>query len=158
MRWTDRDALHLAAGKLGGAIAELGLDAQQRSDLDDTRADPILGPPAARRAQRKGQIVEHRVVGIERVLLEHEGDVARRRRLAGHILAADPDSALIRRLEAGHQAERGRLAGAGRPEQNHELAVANRERQLVHGRDLPEPLGRALDYDLSHARLRSDRS
>jgi hypothetical protein len=82
------------------------------------------------------------------------GDVARRRRLARDIRAGDPDPALIRRLEAADQAERGRLAGTGRAEQNHELAVANRQRQLVHGRDLAEPLGHALDYDLSHERLR----
>ena len=39
-----------------------------------------LGHAPRRRAQREGQVVEHAEVRIERILLEHEGDVALRRR------------------------------------------------------------------------------
>ena len=48
--------------------------------ISSTRAlDLGLGHAARRRAQREGEIVVDGKVRIERVLLEDEGDVARRR-------------------------------------------------------------------------------
>ena len=66
---------------------------------------------------------------IERVLLEDEGDVARGRRAPRHVAPADDDRAGVRPLEPGDQAQRRGLAGAGRPEQHDELAVADGERR-----------------------------
>ena len=63
---------------------------------------------------------------VERILLEHEGDVALGRLQPGRHPAADLDGAAIRLLEPGDQPQRRGLAGAGRPEQHDELAVGDR--------------------------------
>ncbi len=53
-RAADRDALHLAAGKLRRAVLELGRDAEHAGDLLDARLDLRLA--AARRAgERSGK-------------------------------------------------------------------------------------------------------
>ena len=74
----DRDALHLAAGKLRRPVLELGADPQHLGDRGYAPLDLRLRHPARGRAQREGEIVEHRQMRIERVLLEDEGDVAGR--------------------------------------------------------------------------------
>jgi hypothetical protein len=73
-------------------------------------------------------------VRIERVGLEHHGDVAVLGRNAVHHLIVDPQLARGNRLEAGDHAQRGRFAAAGRPEQHHELAVLDQQRDVVDGR------------------------
>jgi hypothetical protein len=66
------------------------LDVQQTRHLLD-RARISARHAARRRAQREGQVVEHRQMRIQRILLEHESDVALGRRIARHVAAADPD-------------------------------------------------------------------
>ena len=68
-------ALLLAAGQLAGLAVE------QMLDLDLARRPP--GPRGAisarlslRHLERKGDVLEHRHVRVERVALEHHGDVA----------------------------------------------------------------------------------
>ena len=62
---------------------------------------------------------------IERILLEDESDVAGRRLDRGDVAAADGDRARVGALEAGDEAKRRRLAGAGRAEKHEELAVGD---------------------------------
>src|SRR5207253_2631737 len=69
-RPANRDTLHLAAGELGRAIVELGGDSQECGDLADLALDLVLGDPPYRRAQREGEIVVHREMRVERILLE----------------------------------------------------------------------------------------
>ena len=109
----------------------------------------------SRRAQRKGEVVEDREMRIERILLEHEGDVARGRRRARSCRAADQDRPASGRFEPGNEPQRRRLAGAGRPEQHDELAVG--DRQATSRRPPATSLKRlrdALEDDLSHGRPR----
>ena len=89
---------------------------------------------------------------IERVLLEHEREVAGGRRLAGDVVAGDQDRAGVRLLQAGEQAERGRLARPGRTEQHQELAVGDVEVDPVDGGHVAEVLADAPQRDLSHRR------
>ena len=56
-------------------------------------------------------------------------------------------------LEAGDQAERRRLAGAGRPEQHEEFTVGDGEVHRVDGDMLAEAFGDPGKRDFSHARL-----
>ena len=81
-RAADRDALHLAAGQPSGAVAELAGNPEEIGHLLHPLADLRLGQLAQRRAQREGQIVVHRQMRIERILLEDERDIARGWRLA----------------------------------------------------------------------------
>ena len=149
---TDGDALHLAARQPGRRIGQLGVDAQQLGNGANPPLDLVLRQAAGGRAQRERQVVEHREVGIERVLLKDEGDVAGRRRCRGHVMAGDGDSAGIGPLEPGDQPQGGGLAGPGRAEQHDELAVADRQAEIADRDDLAEPLGDPVEYHLSHGR------
>jgi hypothetical protein len=70
-------------------------------------------------------------VRVERVALEHHGDVAVSRRQIVHHAIADAHLATGDVLEPGDHAQRGRLAAAGWPDQADELAVLDIEVQLV---------------------------
>ena len=54
-------------------------------------------------------------------------------------------------LEPADRAEQRRLAAAGRPDEHHELAVLDRQVDVIHGADTSEEfLGDALEDDLPH--------
>ena len=73
----DRHALHLAARQPVGLAVEQVLDAQRLGRLGDAlaRSRPA-GSVAQLRLQREGQVLAHRVVRVERVVLEHQRHVA----------------------------------------------------------------------------------
>ena len=72
-------------------------------------------------------VLEDRHVRIERVVLEHHGDVAILRRQVVDHLAADRDVAGSDFLEARDHAQRRALAAAGRADQHDELVVRDVE-------------------------------
>ncbi len=67
----------------------------------------------------------HGQVRVQRVVLEHHRDVAVLRRHVGDVPVADPDRAGADVLQAREHAQGGRLAAAGGPDENEELAVAD---------------------------------
>ena len=96
-------------------------------------------------------VVEHAHVRVERVVLEHHGDVALLRRHVVDDAVADADRALRDHLEPGDHAQRRGLAAARRADEHHELAVGDVEvegadRLGAVGVDLPD----VLEDDLSH--------
>src|SRR5439155_23146758 len=109
--------------------------------------EDLLGAPtplAAREApyaQPVADVLSDGHVREERVVLEDRVDVAFVRRAAGDVAPVQLDAARVGTLEAGDQPERGRLAGARRPEQGEELA----------GRDLEVDAG---DGDGDHVAVR----
>ena len=62
--------------------------------------DPRVDLPArhAAEAQTHGDVVEDRHVREQRIALEDQADIARRRRQRGDVTAADQDRKIIRRL------------------------------------------------------------
>jgi hypothetical protein len=92
-------------------------------------------------------------MGIEGIALEDESDVAILRLESDDALAADPDVAAIGLLEAGQHPERGRLATAGRTEEDKQLAVGDGQRQPSDGgRGLGgEALPDLIELDVRHA-------
>ena len=58
----------------------------------------------------------------QRIVLEHEADIALLHGLVRGVLVAEEDGALGRALQPGDQPQQRRLAGAGRPEQRDQLA------------------------------------
>ena len=97
-------------------------------------ADPVL-------AQAVGDILRHRHVGEERVVLEHGVDVAPVGRQVGHVFAADADGAGIRQLEAADHPQHGRLSGARGAQQRDETARLDLERDIVDRLEVTEEFG-----------------
>ena len=100
--------------------------------------------------QREGHVLAHRHVRVERVVLEHHGDVAVLRRHVVHHAAADRDLAAGDVLEPGDHAQQRRLAAAGRADQHDELAVRDVDAHAVQDLHGTEGFPDVADIDGRH--------
>ena len=118
------DALALPARQLRWvALAEIGKLHEAQQFLDARRDCRRLGSLAARLdAQPEGDVLCHRHVAEQRVMLEDEADAALARRAAAHLDAVEAHFARIGEIEPRHDAQQRRLARPRRPEQRQELA------------------------------------
>ena len=123
--------LPLSAGEL------LGQAIEQRSQLEDVRrpGDALVHFVARHTAhlEREGEVLAHGHERIERVVLEHHGDVALLRRQLVDDAVADANDAGADGLETCQHAQQRRLATAGGTDQHHELAVVDGETAVDHG-------------------------
>ncbi len=78
--------------------------------------------------------------GIERVALEHHGDVAVLGRHVVDDAVADHDAAFGDLFQAGQQAQAGGLAAARRADEDQEFLVGDLDVQVVDGDDVAEAL------------------
>ncbi len=92
--------------------------------------------------QRQCQVLPDRHVGVERVALEHHGDVAPLWRHAVDRSSANADLAAVLGLETGDNAQHGGFPAAGRADQGQKLAPDDGERDTAQDRSA----GKAL-YD-----------
>jgi hypothetical protein len=136
----ERDALLLAARELTGATAFEALERNDAEDLVDPLA--VLAPRDALDLEAERDVVVDRHVWKERVLLEHHVDRAPVGRHARHVLPLQNDAARVRHLEPGDHPQGGRLAATARAEQREELALGDRERDVV---DRPDPVEALAD-------------
>ena len=83
----ERHALALAAGELARLALEEFADAEDVGRLLDALAD--LGPGEFAHLEAEGHVVVHAHVRVERVVLEHHGDVAVHGRQVVDHLAVD---------------------------------------------------------------------
>jgi hypothetical protein len=144
-----RHTLALPARELGRPAVELVGELQQLGDLRDAAVE--LGLGGLGQPERIADVLAHRHVGVERVALEHHGDVAVLGREVGDVAAADGDGAGGHLLEPGDHAEQRGLAAARRPDQHQQLAVGDVEVDGVDGRDRAVvDLGGVADGDVSH--------
>ncbi len=101
-------------------------------------------------AQSEGHVLEHRHVRVERVVLEHHGDVpVLRRDVIDHALT-DHDLAAGDLLEPGDHAQCRALAAARRTDQHDELVVVDFEVDAPHRLGLVVALTQLLQHDLRH--------
>ena len=101
--------------------------------------------------QPEGEVVVDGHVRVERVVLEDHRDVAVLRLHVVHDLVADAQRALADVLEPRHHPQGGRLAAAGRADEDHELAVLDGEVEVGHcAGAVRVDLGDVLERDLSH--------
>ena len=111
----ERDPLLLAAGELVRHPPAEALEVGEVEHLLHPAAPPLA------RGQAEGDVVEDVEVGEEGVVLKDHADVPLLRwdvqAGSGHGPAADLYPSRLRRLEAGDQAQGGRLAAARRAEQ-----------------------------------------
>ncbi len=143
----QRDTLALATGELPGAALQQVVDGEKARGLLDLGADG--GAPLRRsrhQAADEGRALEgsepahdqwqrhvllHRHVRIERVVLEHHGDVAVGGAAAGNIGAGDGDGPAVGAFEARDDAEQGGLATAGRADKGDEGSRVEGERHAL---------------------------
>ncbi len=124
-RAADRDPLALAAGEIARIAAEQLVEPQHARGLGD--AAVALGRRDAGELEAEGHVLADVHMRIERVGLEHHGDLALGRRERVDEPVADIDVARGRRVEPGDHPEKRRLAAAGRADQHQEFAVLDDE-------------------------------
>ncbi|MNN60296.1 hypothetical protein D3C81_1754670 [compost metagenome] len=90
----------------------------------------------------------------QRVGLEHHVDRPLVGRQVGDVLAVQVDAPRGGPLEAGEQAQQGRLAAAGAAEQGEDLALVDAQRDVVHRDHFVELLGYPVDLDEDFPGLR----
>ena len=147
----ERDALALAAGQLARLALEQFADAEDVGRFLDALGDLGLFEFAHLQAER--HVVVHAHVRVERVVLEHHRDVAiHRRQFVDHI-AVDRDVARSDRFEPRDHPQGRGLAAARRPDEHHELLVADLQVHVFDGVYGVVELVDALEDDLSHTLL-----
>ena len=146
-RARERDALPLSAGQLRRVpIAEV-VELHELQQVGDLVGDLVVRRAMRSRshAEAERDVLEHRHVAEERVVLKHEPDAALARLPVRRVLAVEQHAALVGRFEPGNDAQQRRLAAARRAEQRHELARAHLEADVAQGREAAERLADVPD-------------
>ena len=127
-----RHPLALAAGEVAGLAIEVRLEVEQLRDIAHA-----LGPLLLRHAlllEREPHVLGDVEVRVEGIVLEDHRDVPVARPHRRDVLAADQDSPAVERLEPREHPQPRGLAGSRRPDEHEQLAVLDREVQLVDRR------------------------
>ena len=143
-----RHPLPLAARELRRAPVEQVAEMENVARLSDPGVD--LGLRALGDLEGKAEVLAHAHVRVERVGLEHHGDVARAGRQVVDDLAADPDRACGNLLEPGDHPQRRRLAATRRTHQRDEFAVGDRKIDRPHRFDSAVALDQLFERDRRH--------
>src|SRR3954454_9073980 len=107
-------------------------------------------------AQTEGDVVGHRHVPEQRVVLKHEPDLALLHAFDRQLVLAHEDAALVRLFEGGDHPQYGALARSVRPKQRRDLALGRGERDVADRLERAELLGDAVDDDRgAHVRVLS---
>ena len=139
-RWRRAGAGRRRAG--AGMRSSKLRDAEHVGRSLDARLD--LGLRRLARPSPKAMFSRDRHVRIERVVLEHHGDVAVARAHVVDDLAADLDEAAVGLLEPGDGAEQRRLPAARRADEHGELAGGDVERYPFSTRLVPKDFSREV--------------
>ena len=129
----EGDALPLSTGELGGKAVAGPVQLDQLKQLVHLALDLALdGARLARSgAQAKGDVIEHRHVPEQRVVLENKAHLPLPYVGVGGVLTIEPDTAAIGCFQSGDDAQQGRLAAARRAEQGDQFARRKVQRHIV---------------------------
>src|SRR5437899_8196314 len=136
------------AGEAVGQTTQL----HELQQLVDDRLYCGLGQASAARAhaQPERDVFEDCHVAEQRIVLEHEPDLAITRVRVRRIIAVEGDRSRVRCLEPGNHPQQRRLAGAGWAEQCQQLAGGDCQIDIVDRDKFTETLGNAGELD-AHA-------
>ncbi|MOA09436.1 hypothetical protein D3C78_1292650 [compost metagenome] len=96
--------------------------------------------------QAEGDVLRHRHMAEQRIMLKDETDIALLHRAVRGVLVTEEDVAFGRLLQAGDETQQRRLAGTGGTEQSDQLAGTNIERHVVQCGKAIELLGDAGNF------------
>jgi hypothetical protein len=130
-RPAHRDPLALAARQLSRLAVQPVVQAQDLGRLLDPGGDVALRQLA--HLEREADVLAHRHVRVERVVLEHHRDVPVLRREVVDRPPADAQRARGDVLQPGDHPKRRGLAAPRRADEHHELPVAHLEVQVPDG-------------------------
>ena len=147
-RARERHALLLATRELRRQLAFMAVQADALDDLSNAARNDV----ARRLSHLEGEsdVLRDRHVRKERIALKHHAEGARLRASLRDVLAVAHQPSNGRLLEAGHDHEKSRLAGAGGTKQGQKFATADIKRHIFKRQERPEGLS---DAD----RLKADR-
>ena len=140
-----RHALLLAAGQLRRQPLVHALERHQPQQLLAACAAHLAAHVA--HAQRELDVLGHRHVAEQRVVLEHQAHAALARGDVRDVAPVQGDAAVIDPRQPGDGAQQRALAAAAGPEQHEELAVADVERDVVDDRHAAVVLGDLVEGD-----------
>ena len=140
--------LALPTGELARQAVQQGFDAEHRGGAVHPRLDLV-----GRRApclQSERDVLAHVQVGVERVVLEHHGEVAVARTHLVHHVVTDGNGAGVHLLQPRDAAEQRRLAAARRADEDRELTFGDIEVDAAHGLDVAVGLFDAVQAESCH--------
>ena len=141
-------ALALPAREGPGEPVEQGPEPEHLGGLGDALLDLLRIGFA--KLETEGQVLADREVGIERVRLEHHGDVPIARLQPRHLAITEIDRALIGDLQPGEETQKGGLPAAARPDEHREGALRDGEADALQDLGLTESFEEPRDGDGSH--------
>jgi hypothetical protein len=141
----ERHALLLPAGQLARLAILQASKLDEGKRLAHPTRDLCLGDAA--HFQPIADVRRHGHVREQRVILEHDADLAPIGGKFGHAPAGDGDLAAVGDQEASNKIEQRGLAAARWAEQRHQLAAGHRQRYVIERGDCAEALRHAVELD-----------
>ena len=135
--------LALASGQLLRLAIQQRVDAEHLGGPRNPLSDLLSGCLPETKAQR--EVLAHRHVRVERIVLKHHRHITGTRGQGGHVLISDTDRPGRHRLETGQHAQNGRLAAARAPHEHQELTVGDLQVEVLDHSGVAEPLGDMLE-------------
>jgi hypothetical protein len=147
------DALPLSSGELAWLAIEVAVQIEDARGLVDRLVDIGFGCLAQLQSER--HVVAHAHVRIQRIALEHHGDITVARRQVVDNTIADAHLAARDLLQSGDHAQRRGLAAARRADEADELAIFDVQVQVVDGECAAAvvPLGQIVEDYAGHDTL-----
>ena len=127
----ERDTLLLTAGQLARIPVGKAAEPHEIKHLVDARLHVPLGEAA--HLQGKDHVLRRRHMREQRVVLEHDTDIALIGLAECEIVSSELDDPACRILESGNHQQRRRLAGAARPQECDEFSALDIDRDIVDG-------------------------
>src|SRR5450830_1770267 len=156
----DADALLLAGGQV--ARIEVGLVRQRHALQGRVHAFDDFGLGQPKDLQRQRDVIEHRAIEQQLVVLEHHADLAaqeRNLRIAdgGQVLARQQQFAGARAFHGQQQAQQSTFTGARMAGDKQEFAATHSKAQLMQA-DMPVGIAFTDLFESNHERSRSANS
>ena len=154
-RARECDALALAAGELRGVAIGKKIELHEFQQLMHAPRDFGLGGTFAPRQHphAEGDVLEHRHVPKQRVMLKYEADLALADADGAGVLAMKQHLARVRRLQPRDYSQQRGLARARQPEQRDQLAGFDMQADIVDRDEIAELLADISELDTHAATL-----